>query len=323
MNICPILLSEHSEPNLYSLKGLRTLHPRLKQLTTFQLSYEEQIQQARLRADKMSIQGVQPKLSATLNVRQGAFEVTDTGGTFILKPNPTAFEDVPANEALTMTMARSVGIEVPAHGLLPTCDESWIYIIKRFDRLPKRQKLHTEDFAQLTLATRDTKYDSSLEKVAKVITEFCTFPAVERPKLALRLLFCFLTGNEDMHLKNFSLIRDQHGTVKLSPAYDLLNTTLVLGNAIEESALPIHGKKRNLTHHLWMNYLTERLMLSEKQTTSLLSRINSALSQWPALITRSYLPLEKKERYIDLLKKRAKTLNLLREGWLNSRWEQP
>ena len=102
-------------------------------------------------------------------------------------------------------------------------DGGWIYFVKRYDREGRSGKVHVEDFAQLSGLTRETKYDSSLEKVAQVVEKFSTFPAIEKPKLAKRLLFCFLTGNEDMHLKNFSLwMRD--GVVSLSPAYDLLNT---------------------------------------------------------------------------------------------------
>jgi serine/threonine-protein kinase HipA len=87
---------------------------------------EEQIREARLRADKMSVQGVQPKLSAVLKPKEGRFEIVDQGGRFILKPNPPPFEEVPANEAFTMTLARSSGIEVPVFGLLPAADGSWV-----------------------------------------------------------------------------------------------------------------------------------------------------------------------------------------------------
>lgn len=311
MNICPITLVEHTSNGLFSPKGLRRFHPKLRLLSPLPLSHDEQILQARLRAGKMSIQGIQPKLSAKLNVSAGCFDITDTGGTYILKPNPTAFEDVPANEALTMTMAGAVGIEVPPHGIIPASDGSWVYAIKRFDRLTKHRKLHTEDFAQLTQASRDTKYDSSLEKVASVINDFCTFPAVERPKLAIRLLFCFLTGNEDMHLKNFSLIGDDHGSVRLSPAYDLLNTTLVLENATEETALPVNGKKRNLSRRIWIDYLTDRLLLSEKQISAILDQLANTLPLWKEFITRSYLPPVKKQNYLELLENRAGQIELL------------
>ena len=254
-----------AEGEIFSRAGLRSLHPRLTKLASLELSHHEQLRQARLRSDKMSIQGVQPKLSAVLRLKDGRFEIVDTGGRFILKPNPLPFDDVPANESLTMTMAAAAGINVPPHGLIPTADGGWIYAIRRFDREGRNKRISVEDFAQLSGATRDTKYDSSLERIGKVVDKFCTFPALEKPKLARRLLFCFLTGNEDMHLKNFSVIV-RAGVVSLSPAYDLLNTDLVLEKATEETALPLNGKKKNLTRKLWLDYFcTERLGLPARQ----------------------------------------------------------
>jgi len=133
-SFCPITLEPVEGDTLYSSTGLRQVHPQLKTLAALELSLQDQLQEARRRADKMSIQGVQPKLSAVLKVKDGKFEIVDHGGRFILKPNPTPFENVPANEAVTMTMASAVGIEVPVHGLISAIDQSWVYFIKRFDR---------------------------------------------------------------------------------------------------------------------------------------------------------------------------------------------
>ena len=192
--ICPITLRMHDgNTSVFSPEGLRTLEPRLKALAPLNLTHEEQLKQARLRVDKMSIQGVQPKLSAVLRVSAGSFEVVDTGGRFILKPNPLPYEEVPANESLTMTMAAAVGIDVPPHGLLPAIDGSWVYVVRRFDRTGRKGRFHVEDFAQLSGATRDAKYDSTIERVIGLVDEFCTFPQLEKQKLALRLLFCFLS----------------------------------------------------------------------------------------------------------------------------------
>jgi serine/threonine-protein kinase HipA len=280
-------------------------------LAPIDLSHEEQLRQARVRADKMSIQGVQPKLSAVLKLKEGKFEVVDRGGTFILKPNPPQYLEMPANEALTMTMAASAGIEVPPHGLVPATDDSWIYVIRRFDREGRSQRLHVEDFAQLSEATRETKYDSTLERVANIVESFCTFPALEKPKLAKLLLFCFLTGNEDMHLKNFSLIV-RKGVVTLSPAYDLLNTTLVLENAREESALSLNGRKTKLTRKLWIDgYCSERLQLSDKQIKSILSDIVSALPVFHTLIDHSFLSTDRQKEYRAILDERIQRLVLI------------
>jgi len=308
MRICPITLEPVECGGLYSKAGLRAVHPRLENLEPLPLTREEQLREARLRADKMSIQGVQPKLSAVLKPKEGRFEIVDHGGRFILKPNPPPFEEVPANEALTMTLAETAGIEVPPHGLLPATDGSWLYFVRRFDRVGRSGRLHQEDFAQLTGAGRETKYNSSLEQVAKVVETHCSFPAIEKAKLARLLLFCYLTGNEDMHLKNFSLLV-RNGVICLSPAYDLLNTTLVLENASEESALPLRGKKRKLTRDDWVDYLCrERLKLPEAILAGILSDLHDGLAEWTMLIRRSHLTPQRQESYLEILGNRHQRL---------------
>lgn len=247
--VCPITLERFAQENpgkIYSRAGLRRLHRSLTDLEPLAYSGEDLIREAASRAVKMSIQGVQPKLSAILKPKGQRFEVVDTGGRFILKPCPPHWSDVPENESLTMTMAASCGIEVPDHGLVAAKDGSWTYWIRRFDREARGARLPIEDFAQLQGRRRETKYDSSMERVVATIDEFCSFPVVEKRKLAQRVLFCFLTGNEDMHLKNFSLIT-RGPKVELSPAYDLLNTTIVTPKTTEELAMPINGKKSHLT----------------------------------------------------------------------------
>ena len=170
-----------------------------------------------------------------------------------------------------------------------------------------------EDFAQLSGATRETKYDSSLERVAQLVEQFCTFPAIEKPKLAKRLLFCFLTGNEDMHLKNFSVWM-QDGVVSLTPAYDLLNSTLVLENAKEESALPLQGKKRKLAMELWLDYFCkERLKLTPGQIYKVMKDLRKAMPVFDRLIRQSFLSEGRQAGYRTILHARAKRLGLKEE----------
>ena len=176
MNFCPITLKPIPDEASFSRVGLRAFHPRLMNLAPLDLSHEEQLRQARLRADKMSIQGVQPKLSALLRLKKGTFEIVDRGGKFLMKPNPLPYFEVPANEALTMRMAASAGIEVPPNGLIPATDGSWIFVIRRFDREGRNRRLHVEDFAQLSGATRETKYESSLERVAGIVEQILYLP---------------------------------------------------------------------------------------------------------------------------------------------------
>lgn len=308
MKICPIILEPVEGDALFSQPGLRSVHPRLENLMPLHLTQEQQLREARLRADKMSIQGVQPKLSAVIKPKEGCFEIVDRGGQFILKPNPPPFEEVPANEALTMTLAELAGLEVPPHGLLPASDGSWVYFIRRFDRAGRKKRLHQEDFAQLTGAGRETKYNSSLEQVVKVVETYCTFPAIEKVKLARLLLFCYLTGNEDMHLKNFSLLV-RNGVVCLSPVYDLLNTTLVLGNASEESALPLHGKKRKLTRQDWLDYLCrDRLQIPTTILAPILHTLGASQNIWTRKIENSYLSAPAKAGYLEIVNERCARL---------------
>lgn len=310
MASCPITLESIPSGRNYSEAGLKTIHPRLRDLKPLPYSWDEQLKQVRLRSDKMSVQGVQPKLSAILRPQACSLELVDSGGKFILKPNPPLYEEVPANEALTMRMAEVAGIDVPAHGLLRAIDGSWVYFIKRFDRTGRSGRIHVEDFSQLMGLRRETKYQSSLEQVAELVGKFCAFPAVEKPRLAKRLLFCFLTGNEDMHLKNFS-IWHKNGVTSLTPAYDLLNTTLVLGGAKEESALPVKGKKNNLNRKLWIDYYChDRLGLNASQIDRILGDLNSAVVEGKGLIQRSFLSDSAKRDYLDILLQRSSALGL-------------
>jgi serine/threonine-protein kinase HipA len=207
-------------------------------------------------------------------------------------------------------MAAVAGIEVPTHGMIYTADGSLCYFIKRFDRKGRTGKLAVEDFAQLLGYTRETKYDSSLEQVAKVIDAYCTFPALERLKLLQRVIFAFVCGNEDMHLKNFSIIvRDNK--VELSPAYDFLNTTIVLANPQEESALPVAGKKSNLKRETLIDYFAiERLKLTQKVIAGIYDSFRIAKPKWIDLLERSFLTPGLRAQYVDLLEERCDRLDL-------------
>lgn len=308
MNRCPITF-EICESGSYSQAGLKLLSPRLTRLDNFPFSKTEQLEEAARRATKMSIQGVQPKLSVKLNVPKAVFEIVDSGGTYIIKPPHAIFDEVVENEDLTMRLARSSGIDVPLSGMIYTKDGTLSYFIRRFDRTPRHTRLPAEDFAQLSGHSRETKYDSSMEKVASVIEKFCTFPAVEKARLFRLTIFNFLVGNEDMHLKNFSLIT-RRGKTELSPAYDLLNTTLVL-RATEELALPLMGKKSGLRRKHFIDYFgIERLGLPSKLVLTELDRFKALKNTWEKLISECFLAEKTKLRYVALVNERAQTLEL-------------
>ncbi len=307
MNRCPITYEECGDSK-YSERGLKRLSRSLTCLNDLPFTAEEQIKEAAARADKMCIQGVQPKLSAVLSPKKGGFEIVDRGGRYILKPQVPAYFQVPENEDLTMRMAAGVGIEVPLHGLVYSKDGSMTYFVMRFDRLGRGRKVAVEDFAQLSGQDRETKYQSSMERVAQIIETFCTFPLMEKASLFKRTLFNFLTGNEDCHLKNYSLIR-RDPRVELSPAYDLVNTSILIDTK-EEIALPIHGKKRKLSPDDLINYFgRERLGLTETVVAQALDGFSRIKSDWLRMISISFLSLEMKVKYSSLMKSRFERLS--------------
>lgn len=308
MNKCPITY-ENCEGK-YSLNGLKYISRNLTDLKDLNYSAEEQRHEAAKRATKMSIQGVQPKLSAILNIQQSKFEIVDIKGKFIIKPQHYAYPQLPENEDVTMKMASKCGIDTPIHGMVYSKDGTLSYFIKRYDRTGKNSKLHVEDFAQLAGETRETKYNFSVEKLIKLIDDNCTFPQIEKIKFFKRFLFNFLVGNEDMHLKNYSII-SQNDKIELCPAYDFLNSSIVLGKDVEETALTLKGKKKNMTKNILIEYLgLERLKLNQTVVDKTLKELQNALNNWFELINDSFLKKDLKEDYKELLDKRIKLLEL-------------
>ena len=168
MGRCPITY-EVCEGGKYSLNGLKKLSPRLSSLKDFPYSAEDQVAEAIARAAKMSIQGVQPKLSVRLNVKNENFEIVDTYGRYIFKPQTKNYREVPENEDVTMRLAELIGIDIPLHGLVYSKDKALTYFIQRFDRMGRNKKIAVEDFAQLSGKDRETKYDSSMEQIISLI----------------------------------------------------------------------------------------------------------------------------------------------------------
>ena len=185
--------------------------------------------------EHMSISGVQDKIS--LRLERGQLVPAQTGGEYILKPVPSATiphfrDDVPANEHLTMQLAGQLfAIPVPANACVYLRDGELAYVVRRFDRRPDGEKVAQEDFCQLLGRTEDThgrnyKYDATCEELARVLKRFCQAYPVEVEKLFHRVLFNYLFSNGDAHLKNFSLQQGEDGDYVLTPAYDLLCTSM-------------------------------------------------------------------------------------------------
>lgn len=305
MNRCPITY-ELCGTAKYSKKGLRMIAPKLTYLNDLPYTASELRQEAANRAKKVSIQGMQPKLSATISVVDQMFKIVDQFGTFIIKPQNDLFPQLPENEDVTMRMAKAFGLEVPLHGMVCAKDGSLSYFIKRFDRYGKGKKRATEDFAQLTGNSRDTKYSFTMEKLIPVIDEYCSFPAIVKADFFKRILFCYVTGNEDMHLKNFSLLT-KNGKTTLTPVYDFLNSTISLKNPNEEIALSLKGKKSNLKASDFIDYYAkERLQLNEKTIETMLQLMQQTIPKWKELLEISFLSEDRKEKYLNLLETKTK-----------------
>ena len=307
---CPITYEPITGEIRYSTKGLHLFAPTLADLRDIPYSAQEQRREAVERSAKMSIQGVQPKLSAVLNVNQERFDIVDSGGVYILKPQSALYPELPENEDLAMRLAAAAGIETPLHALIYARDSSLTYVVKRFDRASRGRKYALEDFAQLLGRNRDTKYDSSMEQVADVLERYCTFPMVEKMKLLKLTIVNFLIGNEDAHLKNFSLIA-RDGNYELSPAYDIVNSTIAMQKAAEEIALPLRGKKRGITRKMLLHYYAlERLGLPPVVVQRVIGEITAAFPRWQELIGESFLSAPFKKKFSALVQVRRKTLAL-------------
>jgi len=306
MNRCPITYQLCEEK--YSIEGLQHLSPDLRTLDDFPYTPAQQLELLLEYSDRLSFSGVQPKMSIRLNVQKNGFEPVQREGTFILKLPRTNYPQLPENEDLTMRLAGIAGIDVPFHGMVYATDGSLLYFVERFDRRKNNAKVFVEDVSQLAALSTREKYDFTMEKVAALLDALSSSPQAEKQKLFRLTLFNFLVGNEDMHAKNFSLLRN--GDLRtLSPAYDLVNSTIALHNATEEIALTLRGKKSNLRRNDFVKYFgKERLDLPESVISEVLERLHASLPLWHELIGISFLSDERKEKYLHLLKQRSTRL---------------
>lgn len=191
---------------------------------------------------RMSISGIQIKASIKLDKQSKKLEVVAVGGTHILKPDPQRFPQLPINENLCMSMAEALGLPVPPHGLFLMADNTLCYVIKRFDRLDNGDKLQEETIFQL-LQYKD-KYEGSLEKVGKAIQKYTTQVGLQVIDFFERVLFCFLIGNGDMHLKNWALLQPDNEVI-LAPCFDFVSSKIYLDQE-EDTALALNGKSNKL-----------------------------------------------------------------------------
>lgn len=257
-------------------------------------------------AGKMSISGIQEKVSLALSSDRTELRVAAAGGRYILKPESSRFLFVPQNEHLTMRLATLMKIDVPPLGLLRLADRSIAYIVKRFDRLDDGSKLHVEDFCQLSKKPLRDKYEGSAELCVRLLRTHATEPLIQVRDLYRLVLFGWWAANGDMHLKNFSVITRPDGRLCLSPAYDLVSTRLVIP-ADDRLALPIGGRDRNLTRRTWLEF-ADYCQIPTSAAERLIAEQIRALKPAVALIDRSYLPDERKNQYEAILRDNTQVL---------------
>lgn len=255
--------------------------------------------------ERLALTGVQPKISLSLNDEKGNKRLTLVGlwGDYILKPQSDHFEQMPQVEDLTMHLAKLFKIHTAEHTLIRTSTRELAYITKRFDRYTSsgslRNKVHVEDLCQLSELLTEQKYKSSYERVGKIIRKYAANPGLDAIRYYRLVLFSFLTGNNDMHLKNFSLVHTQNG-VLFSPAYDLINVNLIFPSDEEELALTLAGRKRKIKGSDFDQFATS-LEINNIVRNNIYKDFSKQIYKAVDLINRSFLSEEYKQEYIRIL----------------------
>jgi len=258
----------------------------------------------------IAVPGVQPKLSMSMiKDKTDGFEnrltvVGALGGNYIFKPPSEHFPQMPENEHVTMRIAEAFGIKVVESSLIRLKSGELSYITKRIDRSGKGEKIHMLDMFQITEGF--DKYKSSMEKVGKALQHYSENTLLDLLSFFELTLFSFITGNNDMHLKNFSMIKTRSGWA-LAPAYDLLNVRIANPEDTEELALTLGGKRKKLTRDHFERF-GEALGLTSKQLQGAFKRIEKNKLKALDWIEKSFLSEEMKTAYLEILKERYERL---------------
>ena len=289
----------NSEEDFHSACSLKFFGTNVAPKLNYTIDEMEELAQ-NIVENSITVPGVQPKLSLGFikdvlqNENKGRLTVVGAlGGNYILKPQNKTFPEMPENEHLTMKMAEIFGISIVPSSLIRLKSGELSYITKRIDRKENGEKIHMQDMFQITEAF--DKYRSSLEKIGKAITEYSSNTLLDILRFYEVILFSYITGNNDMHLKNFSLIRNSENW-EFSPAYDLLNVHLHLPEDKEETALTLAGKKSRLTKKDFIK-LGLKFNLTEKQISNSIKRLKKEEKKMLTIIEKSFLTPENQEKY--------------------------
>jgi serine/threonine-protein kinase HipA len=257
---------------------------------------------------RTAIAGVQPKLSLWLekSKKQIRFTVIDNKSNYIFKPQSETYKALPENEDLCMHLARVFGIQAAAHGLVRNAGKNLAYLTQRFDRAGE-VKLACEDLCQLSETLTEHKYRGSYEKTGKVIRNFSSQPGLDALHYFELVVFSFVTGNADMHLKNFSMLEAEPGYFALSPAYDLVSTMLVIKNEEEQMSLTINGKKNKIGKKDF-DAMAAALSITEKQKQNFYHLLAERMEEAAWWIKHSFLPATHKDKLHEILSGRVRLL---------------
>jgi len=260
-----------------------------------------------------TITGVQAKLSLDRKKMSNdpsteRFTIVGLWGQFILKPQTQEYEQLPEIESLTMHLAKISKIKTVEHSLIRLKSGELTYITKRIDRI-KNRKLHMEDMCQLTERQTEHKYKGSYEQIAKKIDLYSANPGFDIVNFYEVVLFSFLTGNNDMHLKNFSLLKNKYLEYNLCPAYDLVASELVVEDDDEELALNLNGKKKNLKKMDFVSAM-KTSGLNEKTIENVFEKFSELKDEWLTWIDKSFLTEKFKTEYHDMIEKKYNQLEL-------------
>ena len=258
-----------------------------------------------------TLTGVQAKLSLDINKggrnETDRFTIVGLWGRYILKPQTDRFAHLPELEDLTMHLAELAKLQVVPHSLIRFADGELCYITRRIDRTATGDKLPMEDMCQLTERLTEHKYKGSYEQIAKAIQRYSSVPKLDMVNYWEQVIFSWITGNADMHLKNFSLYSKEQGKYVLTPAYDMLSTALVMPEDTEELALTLNGKKRKIKR---VDFVTSMQAsgLEDKVINNIFAKFAKVKDMWFAFIDQSFLPNEMKEAFKAII---AEKLSLL------------
>lgn len=263
------------------------------------LTLKDVLSKAQSMAGKLSISGVQPKLSVSYLKKENKLNVVNEKGEYILKPQVEYYPNLPENENLCMNISRLCNIETPAHTLISLTDGSKAYLVKRFDRLNNR-KIHTETFFQIL--NKKDKYSGSYEEIGKKLRFISEVPGLDVQLFFERVVLNFILCNGDAHQKNFSIIYKNNNEIRLSPSYDIVSSKLLLPEE-EDTALTLNGKKKNIRKADFIDF-AGYLKIPAKAVNFFIDK----KSEIQKMVDYSYLDQAQKEKLKELIEERYSRL---------------